>query len=139
MSPSSHQAFALTNLVANRALIPVLKSGVGRSLGRRFAVVEYRGRRSGKRHELVTQYATEGPTVRIRVGMAERKTWWRNFKAEQPVRLRLAGEDYDTTAHVVCEGNLVSVVARTRCPNPMTSLKRQICRGGTRRQRRLLI
>jgi hypothetical protein len=111
MSSSSHQPLALTNLVANRALIPILKSRAGRALGRRLAVVEYVGRRSGKPHRLVTLYATKGRAVRIRVGMAERKTWWRNFKEPQPVRLRLAGEDYHTTAHVVREGNLVSVVA----------------------------
>ena len=43
--------------------------------------------------------------------MAERKTWWRNFEEPQPLRLRLAGEDFDTTARVVREGNMVSVVA----------------------------
>ncbi len=75
-------------------------------------MVEYDGRRTGNRHELVTLYATEGRTVRIRVGMAERKTWWRNFKEPHPVRLRLAGEDYHTTARVVREGNRVSVVAQ---------------------------
>lgn len=112
MSSSSHQPLALANLTANRALIPILKSRAGRALGRRLAVVEYDGRRSGKSHQLVTLYATEGRVVHIRVGMAERKTWWRNFKEPHAVRLRLAGEDYDTTAHVVREGNLVSVVAR---------------------------
>ena len=40
MLPASHQSFALTNLVVNTALIPILKSRLGRSLGRRFAVVE---------------------------------------------------------------------------------------------------
>jgi hypothetical protein len=98
MSPASHQSFALTNLVANRALIRILRSRLGRSLGRRFAVVEYLGHRSGKRHQLVTQYATDGRTVSIRVGMAERRTWWRNFDEAQPLRLRVAGEDFDTTA-----------------------------------------
>lgn len=53
--------------------------------------------------------------------MAEHKTWWRNFKEPQPVRLRLAGEDYDATACVVRQGNLVSVVAQldlNRLPSP---------------------
>lgn len=108
---STSQPFALTNLVANRALIPLLRSRWGRSLGRRLAVVEYVGRRTGKPHQLVTQYSTDGPTVSIRVGMAQRKTWWRNFTQAQPLRLRLAGADYDTTAHVVREGDTVSVVA----------------------------
>ena len=111
MSPASNTSFALTNLVGNRALMGILRSRAGRGLGRRLAVVEYRGRRSGRAHQLVTQYTAVGPTVRIRVGMAERKTWWRNFTEAHPVHLRLAGHDYDATAHVVHEGDLVTIVA----------------------------
>ena len=111
MSPVSSRRFAITNVVANRFVIPVLRSRAGRRLGRRLAVVEYMGRRSGKRHRLVTQYVTDGRTVTIAVGMSERKTWWRNFQATHPVRLRLAGEDHDTTAHVERDGGQVCVVA----------------------------
>jgi len=53
MPPASGRSFAMTNLVANRVLFPVLTSGAGRLLGGRFAVVEYQGRRSGQRHRLV--------------------------------------------------------------------------------------
>ncbi len=102
----------MANRAANRVLIPVLRCRAGRALGRRFALVEYVGRRSGERHELVTLYASQGRTIRIRVGMAERKSWWRNFKEPHPVRLRLAGKDYDTTAYVVREDKGVSVVAQ---------------------------
>ena len=107
----AHQSFALTNVVANRALIPILRSRAGRRLGRRLAVVDYDGRRSGVHHQLVTQYATEDGAVRITVAMAERKTWWRNFNDAHPVRLRLAGKNYDATARVVREGSRISVVA----------------------------
>ena len=110
MTPSSHPSFPLTNLVANRLLIPLLRSRAGQSLGRRVAVVEYLGRRSGQHHQLVTRYAKEGGAVRIEVGMFDRKTWWRNFKTEHPVRLRLAGQDYDRTARAVRERNRVSVL-----------------------------
>lgn len=103
--------FVITNVVANRVLIPVLRSRAGRRLGRRLAVVEYVGRRSGRRHRLVTQYLTDGRTVRIKVGMAEQKTWWRNFQAAHPVGLRLAGEDHDAMAHVERGGDRVCVVA----------------------------
>lgn len=102
--------FVITNVVANRVLIPFLRSRVGRRLGRRLAVVEYLGRRSGRRHRLVTQYLTDGRTVCISVGMAEHKTWWRNFQAPHPVRLRLAGEDHDALAHVERGGDRLCVV-----------------------------
>jgi len=111
MSPVTNRGFAFTNVVANRLLIPVLKSRAGRRLGRRLAVVEYLGNRSRRRHRLVTQYVTNGRTVRIRVGMAERKTWWRNFRAPHRLRLRLAGEDHDATAYVMREGDGMCVVA----------------------------
>lgn len=101
----------MTNVVANRVVIPLLRSRAGRRLGERLAVVEYIGRRSGQRHRLVTQYVTDGRTVRIEVGMSERKTWWRNFRATHPVHLRLSGEDHDAMAHVEREGGRVCVVA----------------------------
>ncbi len=112
MVPVSSRAFFMTNVVANRVLIPVLKSRAGQRLGRQLAVVEYLGRHSGRRHRLVTQYVLDGQTVRVAVGNAERKTWWRNFQAaHHPVQLRLAGEAHDATAHVVREGDQVYVVA----------------------------
>jgi hypothetical protein len=111
MAPSTQQSFALTNIVANPILIPYLRSRLGRRLGQQLAVVEYSGRRSGTRHQLVTQYVRHGATVRVRIGAAERKTWWRNFLAPRAVRLHLAGQDYDATAHVVREDGRVSLVA----------------------------
>lgn len=105
-------SFVLTNVVANRLLIPLLRSGVGRRLGRRLTVIEYLGRRSGRHHQLVARYFLSENAIRIRVGMPERKTWWRNFLTGHPVRLRLAGHDYDTTAHVVRGNDAVFVVAK---------------------------
>ena len=111
MSPVRTRSFSITNDVANLVLLRVLKSRAGRRLGRRLAVVEYLGRHTGEPHQLITQYVVHGRTVRIEVGMAQRKTWWRNFQSAHPVRLRLAGETYDETAHVERVGNRVAVVA----------------------------
>ena len=111
MARVSTRKFYMTNGVANRFVIPVLNSRAGKRFGRRLAVVDYMGRRTGQRHQLVTQYVTDGRTVRIRVGMAERKTWWRNFQQPHPVRLRLAGADHNASAHLVRDGNQVSVIA----------------------------
>jgi hypothetical protein len=111
MSPTSTPQLVLTNRVANRVLIPLLRGVAGRSLGRRLAVVEYVGGRTGQQHRLVTQYALDGRTVRINVGMPEHKTWWRNFRSPRAVRLRLAGEDRTAVAHVEVDGRAVAVVA----------------------------
>ena len=111
MSPTSPPQLVLTNQVANRVLVPLLRSPAGRRLGRRLAVVEYAGRRSGRQHRLVTQYVREGRTVRIHVGMADHKTWWRNFRSPWPLRLRLAGEAQTAVGYVEVDGHTVSVVA----------------------------
>ncbi|WP_426566213.1 hypothetical protein ACPPVT_06570 [Angustibacter sp. McL0619] len=103
-------AVAVMNGVANRFLIPLLHSSAGERLGRRFAVVEYLGRRTGQPHQLVALYVAEGRTVRIEVGMAESKTWWRNFEEPHPIRLRLEGADHDGVAHVVHDGDRVRVM-----------------------------
>ena len=113
--------FIITNGLANRLLIPVLRSRIGRRLGRRLAVVEYVGRRSGEPHHLVTQYVSDARTVRIGVGMSERKTWWRNFQSARSVRLRLAGVDYDATAHVERSEGRVCVIAELEPGVPQPS------------------
>ncbi len=110
-SSLAHRAVAKANAVANRLLIPLLKSSRGRRLGRRLAVVDYAGRRTGIRHTLVVGYVTDGSTVRINVGMAESKIWWRNFEEARPVHLLMAGADHKALAHVTREGDHVSVIA----------------------------
>jgi hypothetical protein len=112
MTPSNAHRFSLTNDVANRIVIPVLRSGAGKHLGRRLAVVEYLGRRSGEHHELVSSYVINGATVTLRVGAPDHKTWWRNFQEPHPVRLRLAGIDHDTSAQAVRDRDRVTVSAR---------------------------
>jgi hypothetical protein len=110
MSPTTTHLLATTNKVANKLLLPYLRSSAGRRVGRRLAVIEYDGRRSGTPHELVTGYVRDGHTVRIRVGQAKDKTWWRNFSTPHPMGIRLAGKDHRGTAHTMHEGNRVSVV-----------------------------
>ncbi len=102
---------ATTNGLANRVIIPLLHTTAGRRLGRRLAVVEYAGRRTGLRHQLIVLYRIEGPTVHIDVGKANRKTWWRTFESRHPLRLRLAGVDHDASALSVRDGRKVSVLA----------------------------
>ena len=106
--------YFVTTTFANPALIRLLRSRLGARLGRRLAVVEYVGRRTGQRHQLVTQYSLHGPTVRIGVGDADRKSWWRNFEHPTRVRLRLAGEDHDAVARVVKGDEGVVVEASLR-------------------------
>lgn len=116
MSTRRSDPFALTNSVANPVLLPLLRSRAGATLGRRLAVVGYAGHRTGQPHELVALYSREGSTVRIPVGMAGRKNWWRNFTTPRPVALRLAGRDHVALAHVDRTGDTVTVTADLQAP-----------------------
>jgi len=92
--------FTVVNRIVNPALGVFLRTRIGAAtLGSRFAVVEYEGRRSGRSRRLVTNYRRDGSAVSIRVGMAKRKAWWRNFARPAAVQLRLGGRDYEGVAH----------------------------------------
>jgi hypothetical protein len=80
-----------TNHVANPVLRPLLRSPLGRLMGRRLAVLRYTGVRTGRPHALVCGYARTARTVWVLVGDAENKVWWRNLRAPADVDLWLAG------------------------------------------------
>jgi hypothetical protein len=84
--------FWLTNRLANPVLRRLLRTPVGRGLGRSLMVVRYVGTVTGQAHELVVQYARDGDTVWVLVGRAEHKTWWHNLRRPGDVDLWLAGE-----------------------------------------------
>jgi hypothetical protein len=94
-------AFWLTNRFANPVLRRLLRTPLGRGLGRSLAVLRYTGRRTGRTYELVCQYARDGDRVWILVGQADRKTWWRNLSTPSPVELWLAGRRHSATAVAV--------------------------------------
>ncbi len=90
-----------TNRVANPLLRRLLRTPLGRGLGRSLAVVRYTGSRTGSPHELVCQYVRDGHRVWILVGDAEQKTWWRNMRSPCPVELWLAGRHERATGVAV--------------------------------------
>ena len=95
--------FRITHQLVNPILQLLLRSRVGGRVGRSLAVLSYQGRRTGKQHELVVQYARDGAHVWIIPGQPEHKTWWRNFRDPRDVEVRLAGEEFHGTA-VVLDG-----------------------------------
>jgi uncharacterized protein len=52
-----------------------------------------RGRRTGRPYTLPVQYAESASVIWVLPGGHERKTWWRNLVDEQPVQLRLRGQE----------------------------------------------
>ena len=102
--------FKLTNRLVNPVLAWVLTLRAGRVLGRRLAVVEYVGRRSGEQRRLVTIYRRRGGAVEIPVAFPDRKAWWRNFAEPQPIHLHVAGQHLAGTARAVRDAAGVRVV-----------------------------
>jgi hypothetical protein len=93
--------FWLTNRVANPVLRRLLRTAVGRRLGRGLMVLRYAGTVTGRPHELVVQYARDGDTVWVLVGRPDAKTWWHNLRQPADVELWLAGEHVRARAVVV--------------------------------------
>jgi F420H(2)-dependent quinone reductase len=91
----------VTNHLANPLLRPLLHGPAGHRLGRHLALIRYRGRRTGRSHELPVQYARDGDRVWILPGAPGRKTWWRNLRGGAAVDLVLAGHDRHGHATVI--------------------------------------
>ena len=91
----------VTNHLANPVLRPLLHGPAGRRLGRRLALIRYRGRRTGRVYELPVQYARDGDRVWILPGAPGCKTWWRNLRGGAGVELVLAGHDRHGHAMVI--------------------------------------
>ncbi|MCB0117032.1 MAG: hypothetical protein KDD84_23190 [Caldilineaceae bacterium] len=77
----------------NRLVVRMLSSPAHRVLSRRICALDYRGRRSGQRFRIPTQYVMADPaTALILVGRPETKSWWRNFTPPgHPVTISIRG------------------------------------------------
>jgi hypothetical protein len=84
--------------VINRLVNPMMRRllltpGFQGLLGRRLAIVRYRGRRSGRSFELPVLYVRQADTLWIIPAYPNRKVWWKNLSngdggVEIQVRLR---------------------------------------------------
>lgn len=74
---------------------------VGRLIRRGLVVIRYTGRKSGQTFELPVGYQRKGDTVVIRVGMPDKKAWWRNFLGEGSAITFVGLDGRDRTGHAV--------------------------------------
>ena len=118
--------FWLTNRVANPVLRRLLRTPVGRRLGRGLMVLRYTGTVTGRPHELVVQYARDGDTAWVLVGQADVKSWWHNLRRPAHVELWLAGEHVRAQARVV-DGSTDPDQAAAG----LTAYRRSVPRAGT--------
>ncbi len=80
------------NKLVNPLMSLILRSPLHGMLSAALLLFTYRGQKSGKTYTLPVQYAQNGQAIFIVPGMPEKKTWWRNLRAEQPVRVTLRGK-----------------------------------------------
>ena len=71
----------------NPVMRRLLDSPVHWPLSRWFAVLAWRGRKTGRRYSSLVSYVREGSAVFVTTG----DRWWRNLTGGAPVRIRIAG------------------------------------------------
>jgi hypothetical protein len=80
--------------------------------------ISYVGRKSGRTFSLPIGYQRSGDTVTIRVGMPDKKAWWRNFLgAGAPMTIQLDGKE--RSGHAIAtrdDRGRVSVVLQLDTP-----------------------
>ena len=82
------------NRGVNPLLRAVLRSPFHGLASRRFALITYTGRKTGRDYTIPTFYRDRGDEVTIAVGWPDRKVWWRNLTGEgEPVRLVIRGRE----------------------------------------------
>lgn len=84
-----------------RAPITLYRHDLGWLLGRRFLLLEHRGRRSGRWRQVVLECLALPAPDRIRViaGLGRRSQWYRNVSAEPRVRVTVGADTIEATAH----------------------------------------
>lgn len=77
--------------LANPLVRGVLASPGRRVLDRALLVLDYRGRRTGRRFRIPVMYARDGDRVLVLAARPEAKQWWRTFRGGAPATLTIAG------------------------------------------------
>jgi hypothetical protein len=108
LPPSPAQRVAMR--LQNPAIRGLLRTPARRLLGPRLVLLSFEGRRSGRRIELPVSAREEDGALVVRVGLPERKTWWRNFEAPRPVRVLREGHWQDGVGRAVADDGGVRVV-----------------------------
>ncbi|MEP7113739.1 MAG: nitroreductase/quinone reductase family protein [Ilumatobacteraceae bacterium] len=85
----------------NACVSTLLRSPFHRLLSGSTDLIRYRGRRTGRKIMMPTQYAECGSDIVILVGRPETKTWWQNFRTDRNLDLLIRGRWTPMTASAV--------------------------------------
>ena len=92
--------------VVNPVLRVLLRSPAHRLLSGSVLLLEYTGRRTGRRYALPVMYASAGDRLVVMAGQPANKTWWRNFGREpQPVAATVSGKQEPCTVLLLDAGS----------------------------------
>jgi hypothetical protein len=83
--------------LANPVVRLVLRSRAHRLLSGSLALLEYRGRRTGRLHVIPVLYATRAGEVVVLAALPAYKQWWRTFRSGAPATLVIRGEPRQVT------------------------------------------
>jgi deazaflavin-dependent oxidoreductase (nitroreductase family) len=86
----------------------ILRSPFHGILSGRYAIIEFTGRKSGRRYATPIAYVREGDRVLISTD----SPWWRNLVGGAPVRLRLRGRTVAGTATAVTDRDEAAAIVR---------------------------
>lgn len=100
---------------SNRPLVSLLRSPLGRWLGRDVAVLTCTGRRSGRTLSTPMEIVRDGDALLVFVAAADRKQWWRNVRECPEVRILVAGESHTRRATVLDDGGPEAEAALATC------------------------
>jgi hypothetical protein len=97
----------------------VLGSRAHRLLSGRLLVLEYRGRRTGRRYRIPLRYAETGEGELVAVAVRpQRKQWWRSFAEPAAASVLLRGATIDVVGALASGEPRASVLARYDERNP---------------------
>jgi hypothetical protein len=83
----------------NPVMRRLLDSPVHWPLSRWFAVLAWRGRKTGRQYSTPVSYVREGDTVFVTTG----DRWWRNLSGGAPVTMRIAGRWREANAQPIVD------------------------------------
>ena len=95
--------------LSNLAPTLLLRSPLHRLLSRRFLLLTYRGRRTGRSYTLPAAYRRRGDELILTTD----SSWWRNFTDPSPVTVRVAGHPRSGTARAIRDPRQVADALRS--------------------------
>ena len=108
--------------IANPFVRTLLGSRAHGLLSGRLLVLDYRGRRSGRRYRIPLRYAETGAGELVAVAVVpERKQWWRSFTEPAPASVLLRGSSVDVVGALASGDRRAAVLARYDARSPRSA------------------